>query len=179
MVGSGPHRTGSYQPKPARSQQQGNFPNPERDRNEENGRFREGSVNTTQTSRSHSCVGRHVSRRQSDEWAIQREINNLKRKLCHAQRRRSYPNPDLPFDDESDDDYRQRLRTPPSETFSHEEEHYQRRKRRSPSPRGLGHNAMSIALDQLSKSPFTRRIERATLPRRFQQPVQPKDGRPV
>ena len=30
---------------------------------------------------------------------------------------------------------------------------------------------MSRALDQLSKSPFTRRIERATLPRRFQQPA--------
>ena len=30
---------------------------------------------------------------------------------------------------------------------------------------------MSRALDQFSKSPFTRRIERATLPRRFQQPA--------
>ena len=62
------------------------------------------------------------------------------------------------------------MRTLPSET-SHEEEHYQRRKHRSLSPKGLGHNVMSRALDQLSKSPFTRRIERATLPRRFQQPA--------
>ena len=61
MVGSGPHRAGSYQPKSARSQQRGNFPNPELDRNEENGRFREGSVNTTQTSRSHFRVGNHIS----------------------------------------------------------------------------------------------------------------------
>ena len=30
---------------------------------------------------------------------------------------------------------------------------------------------MSKALDQLSRSPFTRRIEGATLPRRFQQPT--------
>ena len=81
----------------------------------------------------------------------------------------SHPNPDSPFDDESDDDYRQRSRTPLSETFSHEEEHYQRRKCRSPSPRGLGHDAMSKALDQLSKSPFIRRIEGATLPQQFQQ----------
>ena len=95
----------------------------------------------------------------------------MKRKLCHAQRRRSHPNPDLPSNDESDDDYRQRSRTPQIKTFSHEEEHYQRCKRRSPSPRGLGHDAMSRALDQLSKSPFTHRIERATLPRRFQQPT--------
>ena len=100
---------------------------------------------------------------------MQREINDLKRKLRHAQQRRSHPNPDLPSDDESDDDYRQRSRTPPSETFSHEEEHYQRRKHRSPSPRGLGHDAMSRALDQLSKSPFTRLIEGVTLPLRFQQ----------
>nr|XP_023920092.1 uncharacterized protein LOC112031628 [Quercus suber] len=77
----------------------------------------------------------------------------------------------MPFDDESDGDYRQRSRTPPSETFSHEDEHYRKRKRKSPSPRGLGYDAMSRALDQLSKSPFTRHIEGATLPRRFQQPI--------
>ena len=77
----------------------------------------------------------------------------------------------MPADDESDDDYRQRLRTPPSETFSHEEDYYWRRERKSPSPRGLGNNAMSRALDQLSKSPFTHHIEEATLPRRFQQPT--------
>ena len=171
MVGSGPHRAGSHQPEPARSQQQGNFPNPECDRNKENRRFREGSVNTTQTSRSHFRVGSHVSQRQNDEQALQRKINDLKRKLRHAQRRRSHPNPDSPSDNESDDDYRQRSRTSPSETFSHEEEHYQRLKCRSPSPKGLGHDAMSKALDQLSKSPFTRRIEGATLSRWFQQPA--------
>ena len=77
----------------------------------------------------------------------------------------------MPSDDESDDDYRQRSRTPQSKTFSHKEEHYQRRKCKNPSPKGLGHDAMSKALDQLSKSPFTPRIEEATLPRRFQQPA--------
>ena len=39
MVGSGPHQAGSHLPELARFQQQGNFPNPERDRNEENERF--------------------------------------------------------------------------------------------------------------------------------------------
>ena len=95
----------------------------------------------------------------------------MKRKLRHAQRRKPHPSPDMPHDDENDDDYRKRSRTPLSETFSHEEESYQRRKRRSPSPRGLGHDAMSRVLDQLSKSPFTRRIEGATLLRQFQQPT--------
>ena len=73
MVGSGPHQAGSHQPKPARSQQQGNFPNPERALNEENGRFREGSVNTTQTSKSHSRVGSHVLQRQNNNRAMQPE----------------------------------------------------------------------------------------------------------
>ena len=77
----------------------------------------------------------------------------------------------MPSNDESDDDYRRRSRTPPSETFSHEEEHYRRRRRRSPSPRGLGNNAMSRALDQLSKSPFMHHIEEVILPRQFQQPT--------
>ena len=77
----------------------------------------------------------------------------------------------MPSNDESDDDYRRISRTPPSETFSHEEEHYRRRRRRSPSPRGLGNDAISRALDQLSKSPFTHHIERVILPRRFQQPT--------
>ena len=60
---------------------------------------------------------------------------------------------------------------PPSETFSHREERYQRCEHRSPSPKVLGLDAMSRELDQLSRSPFTRRIEGAALPRRFQQPT--------
>ena len=137
MVGSGLHWAGSHQPKPARSQQQGNFPNLKRDWNEENGRFREGSAHTTQTSRSHSRVGSHVSQSQNDEQAMQQEINDLKRKLRHAQRRQPHSSPDMPSDDESDNDYRQKSRTPPNETLSHEEGHYYRRKRKSLSLSGL------------------------------------------
>ena len=83
----------------------------------------------------------------------------------------SPPSTDTPIDDKNDDDYKQRSRTPPSETFSHEEEHHQKRKHRSPSPRGMGHDAMSRALDQLSKSPFTCCIKGAAFPQRFQQPA--------
>ena len=116
-------------------------------------------------------MGSHESQRRDNEQATQREINDLKRKLRLAQRRQSPPSPDTLLDDENDDDYRQRSRTPPSETFSHVEERYQRRKCRSLSPKGLGHDAMSRALDQLSKSPFIRRIEEAALPWLFQQPT--------
>ena len=112
-----------------------------------------------------------MSQKQNDKRDMQREIDNLKRKLHHAQQKQSRSRLDTPFDDESDDDYRQRLRTPPSETFSHEEEHYRRHRRRSPSPRGLGNDAMSRVLHQLSKSPFMHHIEGVILPRRFQQPT--------
>ena len=73
MVGSSPHQVGSHQPEPARSQQWGNFPNPECDRNEENGRFQEGSVNTTQSSKSYSRVGNHVLQRKNNNRATQSE----------------------------------------------------------------------------------------------------------
>ena len=36
---------------------------------------------------------------------------------------------------------------------------------------GLGNNAMNKALSQISKSPFTRNIKDAVLPRRFHQPT--------
>ena len=81
MAGSDPHRASSHQHEPTKSQQQGNFPNPKHGRNEENGRFREGSVNTTQTSRSHTRVGSHMSQKRDDDQAMQREINDLKRRL--------------------------------------------------------------------------------------------------
>ena len=41
----------------------------------------------------------------------------------------------------------------------------------SPSGRGVGTNVMKKALSQISKSPFTWRIEKAKLPRRFHQPT--------
>ena len=165
MVGSSPHGAVPHQLEQTRSQQQDNFPNPEHGRNEENGRFREGSVDTTQTSRSHTRVGSHMSQKRDDERAMQQEINDLKRRLRFAQRRQSPP----PDTDTPLDDYRRRSKTPPSETFSYEEERHQKRKRRSPSPRGIGHDTISRALNQLSRSPFTHRIEEAVLPRQFQQ----------
>ena len=58
------------------------------------------------------------------------------------------PSLDTLLDDENDDNYKQRSRTPPlNETFSHVEERYQKCKRRNPSPRSMGHDAMSRALD--------------------------------
>ena len=100
---------------------------------------------------------------------MQQEIDDLKKKLCHAQRRRSPSSSNVSSNDEEDGNYRQRSRTPSSETFSYEDEHCHRRKHTGPSSGGLGNDAMSKALDQISKSPFTRKIKRVRLPRQFHQ----------
>ena len=98
---------------------------------------------------------------------MQREINDLKKQLCRAQQKRSPSSSDISSNDEEDTIYRQRSRTPPSESFSCEEEHLHKRKRKSPSRKGVGTDVMKKALSQISKSPFTREIEKTKLPRRF------------
>ena len=108
---------------------------------------------------------------QGDEKAMQREIDDLKRQLRRAQRKQSLPSSDVSSNDEEDTIYRQRSRTPPSESFSCEEEKLHKRKRRSLSRRGVGTDVMKKALSQIFKSPFTRGIEKAKLPKRFHQPM--------
>ena len=102
---------------------------------------------------------------------MQREINDLKKRLCRAQRKQSLSSSDVSSNDEEDTNYRQQLGIPPSESFSCEEEHLHKRRRKSPSGRGVGTNVMKKALSQISKSPFTQGIEKAKLPRRFHQPI--------
>ena len=102
---------------------------------------------------------------------MQREIDDLKRQLCRAQWKQSPPSSGIFSNDEEDTIYRQRSRTPPSESFSCEEEHLHKRKHRSPSHKGVGTNVITKALSQISKSPFTWEIEKAKLPRHFHQPT--------
>ena len=76
MAGSGPHQENPCQRDPQRtklvgSQQQGNFPDLKHEQNQENERNREGSVNTTQTSKSHSQVGSRISQRQNSNQTMQ------------------------------------------------------------------------------------------------------------
>ena len=98
---------------------------------------------------------------------MQREIDDFLKKLCRAQREWSPSSSDMSSNDEGDNNYRQRSRTPPSETFSYEEEHHHRCKRKSPSCKDL----VNHTLDRISKSPFTRKIDGVKLPRRFHQPI--------
>ena len=85
---------------------------------------------------------------------MQQEIDDLKKQLRRAQQKRSPSNFDVSSNDEEDTIYRQRSRTPPSESFSCEEEHLHWRKRRSSPRKGVGIDVMKKALSQISKSPL-------------------------
>ncbi|XP_050241279.1 uncharacterized protein LOC126690198 [Quercus robur] len=102
---------------------------------------------------------------------MQKEIDHLKRSLCHEHKRRAPSNSDYSSDDEEDQDYRQRSRTPPSESFLYDEDYCHSHRSNNSSSRGLVNDAMNKALNQVSKSPFTRWIEGGRFPRRFTQPT--------
>ena len=103
-----------------------------------------------------------------NEKDMQREIDELKKKLRRARRRRSSFESESSSGDIEDVTYRQRSITPPNETFSGDEKYSSyKRKNKSTSHKGLGNKAMNEALNQVAKSPFTCRIEGASLPRRF------------
>ena len=113
----------------------------------------------------------HLVHGQADEKDLQREIEDLKKKLWHAQRKQTPSNFDVSSNDKGDASYEECSETPPSESYSYEEEHSHKRRRKSSSGRGVGTKVMKKALSQISKCPFTRRIERAKLPKRFHQPT--------
>ena len=169
MAGSGPHQTSPHQVESANVHQQDDFLNLERERDREN--YQEGSVHTIHTSGSGFRRRSHVSHKRDDNKAMQREIDDLKKQLHRAQQKQSSSSSDVSSNDEEDTIYRQRSRTPPSKSFSYDEEGLHRRKRRSPSRKGMGTDVMKKALSQISKSPFTRGIEKAKLPKRFHQPT--------
>ena len=98
---------------------------------------------------------------------MQQEIDDLKKRLRRAQRKQIPSSSNVSSNDEEDASYRQQSGTPPSESFSCEGENPHKRRRRSPSVRGVGTNVMKKAFSQISKSPFTRGIEKAKLPRHF------------
>ena len=135
-------------------------------RSHERRRGREESVHTTHTSKSQSWGKSHVSHAKNDR-DMQREINELKKELRHARRRHSLSSSEPSSEETDGASYRRRSRTLPSETFSYEEEHHRRRRYKSPPCKGLGNDVMNKALSQVSKLPFTRNIEDASLPRRF------------
>ena len=127
---------------------------------------RKGSVHTAHTDRSQPRGGTHISHAKSNK-DLQLEIDQLKRKLHHARQDRAPSNSDVSSKEEKNVSFRRRSRTPPSESFSYEVEHHHDRRHKSPQCGGLGNDAMSRVLNQISRSPFTRNIEGAILSRRL------------
>ena len=127
-------------------------------------------MHTTYTSRSQSRSESHVSHEENTR-TMQLEIDRLRRRLRHERRRKTSSNSNFFSDDDGNGNYRPKSRTPPSESFSCDEDHYHERRNKSSSCKGLGNDAMSQALNQISKSPFTHRIEGGKLPRRLTQPT--------
>ena len=159
MVGSSPHQRESMS-----YQRHDDFLNLECERDWE------GSVHTTHTCRSHSRVGSHISQEQHNR-AMQWEIDQLKRKLHHARQEQTLSNHDFSSESEEDASYRQKSRTPPSESFSYNEKHHRKRGYKRLPHKGLGNDTMSKAFNQISRSPFTCKIEGAKLPWGFHQPT--------
>ena len=65
---------------------------------------------------------------QADEKDLQQEIDDLKKELRHAQRKQTPSSSNVSSDDDEDASYRKRSKTPPSESFSCEEEYFRKRK---------------------------------------------------
>ena len=111
MAGSSPHQAES-----ANVHQPDDFL--EFERKTDWGNYQEGSVHTTHTSRSGFRRKDHVSHKQDDDKAMQQEIDDLKKQLRRTQQKQSLSSPDVSSNDEEDIIYRQRSRTPPSDSFS-------------------------------------------------------------
>ena len=114
----------------------------------------EGSMHTTHTSKSQSRGKSHVSHAKN-ERDMQCEIDELKKELRRARRRRSSPDSELSSEEIDDATYRRRSRTPPSKTFSGDEEHRHKHKNKSQTHEGFANNVMNEALNQVARSPFT------------------------
>ena len=91
--------------------------------------------------------------------------------MRHERQKRALSYPEFSFGGEEDDSYRRRSRTPSNESFSYDRDYHHERRDRKPPSVGLGNDVVSKALNQISRSPFTRWIEEGRLPQQFSQPT--------
>ena len=99
------------------------------------------------------------------------EINRLRRRLRRKRHKRTPSSSDPSSDDDNDNSYHSKSRTPPNDSFSCDQDRHYRQRKKSLSRQDLVNDAMGRALNQISKSPFARKIEGGKLPRRFTQPT--------
>ena len=129
MVGSRPNKE-----EPVGSQRQDQFLNLERRRDWEV------SMHITHTSRSRSQGGSHLSHEENTR-SMQLEIDHLRRQLRRERRRRTPSDSEPSSDDNRDDSYSPRSRTPPSESFLYNEDYHYKKKSKRPSRKGVGNDA--------------------------------------
>ena len=105
MTGSRPHQTSPHHAESANIRQQDELHNLEHEKDLDN--YQEGSLQMLHTGGSGYRRKGHAVHEQGDEKAMQREIDDLKKQLCRAQRKQSPSNSDVSSNDEEDTIYRQ------------------------------------------------------------------------
>ena len=126
MAGSGPHQTSPPHAESANIHQQAELHNLEHVNHVDN--QREGSLQTLHASGSGYQRRSHLVQEQADEKDLQQKIDDLKKKLRRAQQKQTPSSSDVFSNDDGDASYRKRSETPPSESFSCEEEYSRKRK---------------------------------------------------
>ena len=106
MTGSGPHQTSPHHAESANVHQQGELHDLEHGNNMDN--QQKGSLQTLHTSGSGYRRRSYLVHEQADEKALQREIDDLKKKLRRAQRKQTPSNSDVSSNDDKDTSYKQR-----------------------------------------------------------------------
>ena len=126
MTGSKPHQTSPHHAESANVQKQGELYGPERGNDMDN--QQEGSLQMLHTGGSGYQRRSHFVHEQADEKDLQREIDDIKKRLRRAQRKQTPSSSDISSNDNEDVSYRQRSGTPPSESYSCEKEHSRKRR---------------------------------------------------
>ena len=144
MASSGPQQISLPHAESVNIHQQGELYNLEQGNHVDN--QQEGSSQTIHASRSGYRRRGHLVQEQADEKDLQREIEDLKKKLRRAQRKQTPSSSDVSSNDKGDASYRECSETPPSESYSYEKEHSHKRRRKSSSGRGVGTKVMKKVL---------------------------------
>ena len=134
MAGSGPQQISPPHAESINVHQQGELHNLEQENHVDN--QQENSSQTIHAGRSSYRRRSHLVHEQADEKDLQREIEDLKKKLRRAQRKQTPSSSDVSSNDEGDASYRECSETPPSESYSYDKEHSHKRRRKSSSGRG-------------------------------------------
>ena len=126
MAGSGPHQTSPHHAESANVHQQGELHDLKRGDDMDN--QQEGRLQTFHTGGSGNRRRGHAIHKHANEKAMQREIDDLKKRLRRAQRKQTPSSFNVSSNDEEDASYRLQSGTPPNESFSCEDEHPHKRR---------------------------------------------------